>query len=378
MSKSVNSPQRLSFLLFHYLPIAPRQRFMSSEIEVDLELTETFTCETQIPEEILCLIPSHSVTISALLEKTFPTVLSTSAVSLKAELCVTSLTTRWTVGELFETPIPPTSWTHGVENALKKKLEIAEIPGTISVMHPMVEELRFPPWVINVWYALAEAAKQRETWIKAKDWVLGQVQDTRAQGAIELMGRIPWGMKVWALPYAASSPVGVLGELLSTSWVKERQLDTIASYLNFRASKSTGNAGECWAGDAQLSAYVTEVYTMGKAALSTHSGLMKYRDFITAKSYKYLVFPANLNNKHWVVFGVDLVKKQFCYGMSSSLSKRENMLAYYHTLLSRRLARSKRNQDPAGYALWAGGLAMWCFWGVIRRSGQNLSDRTTI
>lgn len=157
------------------------------------------------------------------------------------------------------------------------------------------------------------------------------------------MGRILWGMKAWALPYAASSPVGVFGELLLTSWVKERQLNTIASYLNFHASKSTGNAGECWAGDAQLSAYVIEVYTMEKAALSIHSELMKYQDFITTKSYKYLIFPANLNNKHWIIFSVDLVKKQFCYGISSSLSKHENMLAYYHTLLSRRLTQSKCN-----------------------------------
>ncbi|KAF9641889.1 hypothetical protein BDM02DRAFT_3194339, partial [Thelephora ganbajun] len=53
-----------------------------------------------------------------------------------------------------------------------------------------------------------------------------------------------------------------------------------------------------------------------KKTISTNWDLNKYQDTITAHGYKRLLFPANLNSNHWIVFEVDLTKNQFCYGDS--------------------------------------------------------------
>ena len=159
---------------------------------------------------------------------------------------------------------------------------------------------------------------QKGEWERAECWVSSQVQDTKVYEARELMRRVPWGMKIWALHGAdSSSVVGVLAGLLSTEWVRERHLDTLASSLNFCAAKDRNGAEECWVGDVYLSVCLKRVYRAAKRSINEDWDLKKYRDTITTNGYKRLFFPANLNGNHWIVFGVDLVKKEYCYGAPS-------------------------------------------------------------
>lgn len=142
-------------------------------------------------------------------------------------------------------------------------------------------------------------------------------QDAEVYEARELMRRTPWGKRIWALMGADSSSfVGVLAGLLSVDWLSERHLDTLASYLNFRASRYGRGAAECWIGDVYFSICLKGVYRETKTSISNNVDLGKYRDTIVAHCYKRLFFPANLNGNHWITFGVDLTKKEFCYGTS--------------------------------------------------------------
>jgi len=295
---------------------------MSSPYTFDIDVdpsTGVFDNKTQVPEEILSHIPS-SATVSALLEHSFPSVLMKASVGSQASKCVTDHATSWTAEELFKAPIPQSSWVFSVGTILRERLATTS---SVSVRHPKVTNLYLPPWVINFWYSYEEAAKQRKKWSKAKDWIFTWAGEERASEAIELMERIPWGMRIWALGSAPSSYVGVLAELLSADFVGERHLDVVASYLNFRASKDNGGAVECWAGDVCLLTYVKEVYARRKTTcssespFSTHSGLKKYQEAITMKGYKRLILPANVNENHWVGFGVDLVERQFRWGIPS-------------------------------------------------------------
>ena len=281
---------------------------------IDALLQAALGNETQIPKVILGLVPSVSISISSLLKKTLPTLLRSSAVNLQpVESCITNFEARWTVEELLEAPIPSRAWLNDLEIALKRKWIIRS--GITSVQHPTISNLYLPLWAGSFWYSLVGAVEQKEEWRRAEYWVSGQVQDAKVYEARELMGRVPWGMRIWALAGAdSSSPVGVLARLLSTQWLSERHLDTLASYLNFRASKDKGGAGKYWVGDVYLSTYVKRVYRAAKRNISNNWDLNRYRDTITTNGYKHLLFPANLNNNHWIIFGVDLIKHEFCYG----------------------------------------------------------------
>ncbi|KAF9779588.1 hypothetical protein BJ322DRAFT_1167867 [Thelephora terrestris] len=294
---------------------------MDEPIEIDADpqngldalLQAVFSNETEVPGKILCHIPSASISISSLLKNSLPTLLNPSTVNLQpAESCTTKLPTCWDVDKLLKALIPPRRWLSDLEITLKKKW-----PGVTSVQHPTISSLYFPLWVGNFWWALVEAVEQKDEWSKAARWISHQRQDAKIYEAKDLMERVPWGTKIWALTGADSlSFVGVLAQLLSTEWLRERHLDTLASYFNFYVSKDKKVAGECWIGDVYLSVCVKRVYRASKAVIHADRDLSSYGEKIAPHGYKRLLFPANLNNNHWIVFSVDLVKNQFCYGDS--------------------------------------------------------------
>jgi hypothetical protein len=302
---------------------------MEDPIEIDAELPPgvegllelAFRKCTSTPTAILDLIPSPAINVSSLLEKNLPALLYQLAVNLpSAEACTTDREPSWTVEELFKAPVPPRTWLSDLEIIVRKKWHTC--PSVTSVRHPTISGLYLPLWAGNFWYSLIGAVEQKEEWRRAERWLSGQVQGTEVYKSRELMKKIPWGTRIWALTGAdSSSVVGVLSRLLSTEWVRERHLDTLASYLNFRARRDKKGAEECWVGDVYLSICLKEVYRVTKQSINDNWDLNKYREAVTGHGYKRLLFPTNLNNNHWIVFGVDLVKNDFCYGASSHSSE---------------------------------------------------------
>ena len=302
---------------------------MKESIEIDIDLPSTvdallqgaFDDEIQPPKAILDLIPSPTITVSSVLQNDLPAILRSSAVNLQsAESCTTNHMLCWTIEELFKAPIPPREWLGDLEIIVKKKW-FARARVT-SIHHPTISSLCLPLWVGNFWYSLTDVTEQKEKWSRAERWVSNQVQDESVYEARNLMVRIPWGARIWALAGADSASfVGVLAGLLSTDWLSERRLDTLASYLNFRASRDRTSVRECWVGDVYLSMCIKNVYRAARKTVNDNLDLKKYQAEINAHGYKHLFFPANLNGRHWIVFKVDLTKREFCYGtLYNSLS----------------------------------------------------------
>jgi len=131
--------------------------------------------------------------------------------------------------------------------------------------------------------------------------------------------------------------LGVLAKLLSTDWLRERHLDTLSLYLNFRVSEDGKGRTGCWVGDVYLSTCLKKVYRVTRTTIHTDWDLNRYRDEITTCGFKRLFFPANLNNNHWATFGVNLEKKEFCYGAPSCFAPLGS-LTRCHFIQSRRLA----------------------------------------
>jgi len=284
---------------------------------IDAALHAALDNETRVPNPILDLLPSPEITVSSLLEKSLPALLSPSAINLRpVKSSTTNAAARWTVKELLEAAIPPRRWLSDLEITLRKEwLTSARVT---SIRHPTNSNLHFPLWVGNFWYSLVDAVEQKEKWKRAEGWVSRLVQDPKVYEARGLMQQIPWGMRIWALTGAESSSfVGVLARLLSTDWLRERHLDTLGSYLNFRASEDGEGRTGYWVGDVYFSTCLKRVYRATRATIRADWDLKKYRDGITACGSKRLLFPANLDNNHWVTFGVDFEKQEFCYGAPS-------------------------------------------------------------
>ena len=314
----------------HNRESSPFRTLMDEPIEIDGDPLSGFDTllqaaldnETRTPQAILDFIPSPTIPVSSLLEKKLPALLYRSAINLRpVELCMTDSAARWTIEELFEAPIPPREWLSKLEISLEKKwLTRARVN---SIRHPTVSGLHLPLWAGNFWYSVVGAAEQKEEWRRAERWISGKVQDVGVYEARKLMGRIPWGMKIWALAGMDSlSAIGVLAGLLSSDWVAERHLDTLASHLNFCVSRGRKGGEGCWVGDVYFSTCFKRIHRATKKSIRDDWDLKKYQKTVTGHGYKRLLFPANLGGEHWIVFSVDLVKNEFCYGKPPHFSER--------------------------------------------------------
>jgi len=289
---------------------------MEEPIEIDADplsgadalLQAGLTARMQVPEAILELIPSPTITVASLLERDLPTLLNRRTTGLRpAESCVTDVNARWTTGELLGSVIPSRTWLSDLEITLRKR-GAAEAQAT-SIQHPRITNLYLPLWAVNFWISLADAAGQRAKWARAQQWLSERPNRGQMREAKGLMQRIPWGMTVWALTGASSaSYVGILTKFLSTKWLRERQLDTLMSYLNIRAGE---DGVGCWIADVYLS---LRLKIVDRAKMGDDSDLNGYRDKIAASLCKHLLLPANLNNNHWIAFSVDLERNEFRYG----------------------------------------------------------------
>jgi hypothetical protein len=136
---------------------------------------------------------------------------------------------------------------------------------------------------------------QRSQWRIADNWL--KTQGTRSiyvDEARELLGRVPWGMTIWAINKSTSS-IGLLAELLSTKWLQERHINTYRAYL---ASCAEAHVAEWWIGEVYFSSLIAglpEELPPGPI-VSSSSSLADYQMQITTGGYKHLLFPANVDN----------------------------------------------------------------------------------
>ena len=132
--------------------------------------------------------------------------------------------------------------------------------------------------------------------------------------ATQLIEGLEWGTTVWPL-VESSTMVGLLAELLSTRWVRDRHLDLWGIYLT-----------HC-AGDQARDYYIAGVLTSqllkdlpaekDKKKPWTHQGmLVETLDMVIREKYQRVLLPANINNNHWILFCIDFVKRSIIYGMT--------------------------------------------------------------
>ena len=101
--------------------------------------------ELRTPGTILELIPPRTITVSSLLEKDLPALLSSSVANFPStKTCTTHCAPRWTTEELFKALIPPRTWLSDLEIIVKK--EWLTCPGVTSVHHPTIPGLYLPLW----------------------------------------------------------------------------------------------------------------------------------------------------------------------------------------------------------------------------------------
>jgi hypothetical protein len=248
-------------------------------------------------------------TVSALVDLDLPNLLTDSDNLLPAESCVTNIDVCYTRDQLLRSPVPLRLWLGAIEIHLNQLLPLD--PHPISLRHPTVPGLYLPLWAVTVWGVLLQALEQQAIWVRAQEWLEARgAQDTYSHIAKELMGQVAWRTIQRLKP---TSQIGLLTELLSPIWLRERHLDLFALYLR---SHPMAHAGRQWFGGADLAILVRALppaSTIPNATLT--ADLMHYQEWVTSGSYNYLLFPALVNGNHWVVFSVDIKGKTFCFGM---------------------------------------------------------------
>jgi len=293
-------------------------------IVISLDLEQLYNEATQVPENVKALLPNPEDNIPSLLTATnIPPLLTSKPALPPVESIITNTEVRWDEGDLFRLPVPPSDWLGRLELKLPEKLRSS--PRPISLQHPTAAGHYFPLWVVNVWRPLQHAAQQREGWAASMKWLQARGKQRADIGeAKELMERMSWGMIVWPLSEPSMMSVGLLSELLSSKWLRERHFELFASYL---ASRNQPNVGKWWIGDANLAAFMLASFSKRNAAkknaVKPRGTLLDgYRDTIIKGGYERLIFPANINGNHWIVFSVEVAQRKFCFGTCLALRSR--------------------------------------------------------
>ena len=160
-----------------------------------------------------------------------------------------------------------------------------------------------------------EVAEQRDQWRAAEDWLSRRVQDSEIHKVRSLLGKIPWGLRLWSLVgHDKETRVGYLARLLSNDWLGERHINAISSYLNTRAQRESGSRPTSLVVDVDFPTYLSNHSRATTESIRAHEGLRMYADRISDHKYSRLFIPVHVGGNHWIVFSVDFVKQTFEYG----------------------------------------------------------------
>jgi hypothetical protein len=277
---------------------------------------EPYDTVVQIPDDYVDNLVRPTETASALVNMDLPHLLTDNDDMLPADSCVTDSTVYYTQDQLLRSPVPPRLWLGSVEIHLNHLIRSGAKP--TSLQHPTVPGVYLPLWVISVWTVLLLALEQQQIWGQAQNWLETLVtRDIYSHMAEELMGRLAWGMSIQSIQ--PKPRIGLLAELLSSDWLKERHLNIFALYLRSRGGEY---AGKVWFGDTHLATLISALPAASKIpAAKLGVDLIQYGSWITLGGYGRLLFPANINDNHWIVFSVDVEGKTFCLGAHPCLPR---------------------------------------------------------
>jgi len=275
---------------------------------------------TRVPTSFEAASLSSTIPITSLLiHDGFPPLLNEHGVDIpSAESCIVDNPVNWTGDRLLQSPVPSRKWLGTLDIELNRRLRCVDGTPPVSLRHPTVTDLYVPLWAVNIWHGLLNAVEQREKWKRAQKWIEDQgKQGVDIGGVDELLRRLPWGMMIWA-PVPSHSSIGIFADLLSsTSWLSESHIDVFASYLTFRIG---GSASGLWIGGVHLAVLLKALPPKPDWKADNVKVLAHYENIFTTGDFTRLIFPANVNGNHWILFSVDVEKREFCFGSSSYLS----------------------------------------------------------
>ena len=301
----------------------PNQQEVAADpraISVDGKTQDSYEKVTTIPPEIYALFPFPEDSVESLISPQSPfkpRPIGGKVLPL-ARSCIVDDGVQWNKDELLTAPIPPHKWLGDLEHELKGQLSAGRYP--TAVQHPTIPTLRLPLWIANLWFTIRVTAAQKRVWTEAMAWLAsGEVQGEEVDRASELIKDLTWGTTVWPLPEPITH-IGLLAELLSTRWLRERHLDLWGLYLTHRAGE---DANTYYIGGVHIAEFLKglpKAKKEGKVWAESGS-VFDTLARVIREGYTTILLPAHINGNHWVLFRIDLEKKTFAYGTIYLLSR---------------------------------------------------------
>jgi len=283
---------------------------MAAAIVIDQASDTRYDALTQIPNDIGPTVPGSSVSILSLLDQDLPELLTISANSLpNVSTCIRYDECCWNQSQL-RSPVPPRAWVGNLEIELKQLLRLGQNP--LSLRHPTIDSLLLPLWGVRLWSDFVHAIEQRDKWEKSDEWLDDRVKETLEVEEVKaLMGQVSWRMRVKGINEV--SPIGLLSDLLSTRWIRERHLDIFARYLTSRAA---GSELKIWFGGAAIAAALTWAPGDPTTPVENPVGLRTTLEAVLNGGYDRLLLPGHVDGNHWITLSVDMRNKRVSIGMS--------------------------------------------------------------
>ena len=140
-------------------------------------------------------------------------------------------------------------------------------------------------------------------------WLSGEAANGLDTAAVEeLVGRTPWGTTL-SMIVESDTLIGLLAELLSTCWLRERHLDLFGIYLTYCAGEGPNE----WLIGGVFIAQLVKLITPG-VPLQQHGTLADFGNQLIGGKYSKVLLPANINDNHWILIQIDIGRRTIVYG----------------------------------------------------------------
>ena len=275
----------------------------------------TFREATKIPADVRNHMPDYSMAIPLLLSYTFPTVVDVAVALPRPTTSITDVRVSKTVNGIFAAPIPPRKWRFDLEVALRDLW--ASHQDVSSIRHPTSQDLYLPLWAFEFWDEMVQAIEQQKYWKRALTWVMSWQDGPERARVIELFGSISWGMEIGVTSSSDSDPfIGNISNFLTFDWLGETHMNVAADVFNVTGPQ------EWWVCSASFVNYLQLLFKDGPGKMGENPLLKTTMQSVVSRNVRYIMFPVNIDNVHWVVAHVDLQKHEYTYGMLSHSNRR--------------------------------------------------------
>lgn len=256
-----------------------------------------------IPQKYADCLPSPETSILLLLAMPLPSQ-DTDLIVPKGEALFSQLPPTEQLSAIRTRTLPSQSYLQALEASFSDQW----FKGAQSIMDTRYTDSRLPLYGLTYWRQMAKARRSQRVWRMADEWMQRSSRDAvdKARNGLAV---IAWGNQYRAFGAAVSLDIESLAIILSSGWYNDEHIDLFMAQAAEEVRCNPALARTTIIAGLGLAAVIASPVQQKQSKL-----LRRYTTCFKTGGCEHLLFPAHVNNNHWVAIEVNFRKREIAYG----------------------------------------------------------------